>query len=168
MKRLLSFALVLLFLITAPGCTLLGLEKHTNTVPDSLGAEKVFTCHLLSVTLTDEFTEKKSQIGFDGYYVSEFCGVMVKMEPFSLMEGFEDETLEEYLSAVIFNNAENASPEEKDGLVYYRYNHNGNTGWNFAFKGSDAFYLIQFICREDHAPELEDFFFTAAKSVTVR
>ena len=168
MRRILSFALVLLFCFAASGCTLLGLEKHTNTVPDSLGEEKVFTCEGLTITLTDQFQEQKSQMGFDGYYASAFSGVMVKAEPFSLEEGLENETLAEYIGNVIENNGEDAAPEEKEGLVFYRYNNGGNAGWNYAFKGTDAFYLVQFICREDHASELEDFFFNAAKSIAVK
>lgn len=170
MKKLITFVLIAVFCITAPGCTLLGLEKHTNTAPDeaSLGAEKVFTCDGLSITLTDLFREKNSQMGFDGYYVSEFCGVMVKIEPFSLKEGFENETLTEYIENVIENNGQDAVPEEKDGLVYYRYYNGGNAGWNFAYKGSDAFYLVQFICREDHETKLSDAIFSFAGSVTVR
>ena len=109
-----------------------------------------------------------SHMGFDGYYVSEFCGVMVKIEPFSLKEGFENETLTEYIENVIENNGQDAVPEEKDGLVYYRYYNGGNAGWNFAYKGSDAFYLVQFICREDHETKLSDAIFSFAGSVTVR
>lgn len=170
MKRILSLALILLICITVPGCKLLGLEKHSLVAPDedSMGESKTFSGDGYSVTLTDQFVEKDSQMGFDGYYVSEYCGVMVLVEPFSLEEGLEDESIAEYIQNVIHNNGQDAAPEEKDGLTYYKYYRGGNVGWNFAYKGSDAFYLVQFICVEAHESKLSNAVFTFAESVAVR
>lgn len=165
-----AFIIILAVLLCLPvfGCGLF-LERHTNIPPnaDTIGEDKVFYGDGYTITLTDDFAEKQSHQGFDGYYVSTFCGVMVKKEPFSLAERLKDESLADYMKNVIRNNNENTEPVEEVGLVYYRYYNGGNAGWNFGFKGSDAFYLVQFICREDHETALKNFIFSFAKSVKV-
>ena len=168
MKRIIALALILLICLPFAGC-IFGAEQHTNVAPDkdSIGAEKVFKGDGYSITLTDRFNEKESTQGFDGYYVADFCGVMVKIEPFSLADYLEGESVAEYLRAVAQNNGHDAEISEEDGLTYYRYYRSGNAGWEFAYKGSDAFFLVQFICREDHEEALNDFIMGFAKSVIV-
>jgi hypothetical protein len=92
---------------------------------------------------------------------------MIKIEPFTLKDGLENETVTEYIANVIKNNRTDAKPEEKDGLVFYRYQREGMCGWNFAFKGEKAFYLVQFLCREADESELEELFFSIAKTIKV-
>ena len=92
---------------------------------------------------------------------------MIKIEPFTLNTRFADETPKEYLQDVIRNNNSDAQPEERDGLIFYRYRRDGMCGWNFAFKGDTAFYLVQFMCREADESELTDLFFAFAKSMTI-
>ncbi len=68
---------------------------------------------------------------------------------------------------MIRNNNSDAQPEERDGLIFYRYRRDGMCGWNFAFKGDTAFYLVQFMCREADESELTDLFFAFAKSMKI-
>ena len=131
------------------------------------GESKEFTGDGWKITLTDRFTEAESEMGFDGYYTSPYCGVMILKEPFSLQKGLEDQTLEEYIVCVMENNNQAGHGLEMDGLIYYRYTRDGRSGWNYAFKGSEAFYLVQFICRDEDTEQLEDLIFFFAKSVTV-
>lgn len=131
------------------------------------GKRKVFTGDGYQITLTEQFAEQKSEMGFDGYYTSYFAAVMIKIEPFTLKTGLEDETIEEYVTGVIQNNQTDAKPEERDGLVFYRYQRNGMCGWSFAFKGAKAFYLVQFLCRDVDASELEELFFTIADTIQI-
>ena len=131
------------------------------------GKSKVFAGDGYQITLTEQFSEQKSEMGFNGYYTSYFGAVMIKIEPFTLKAGLADKTLTEYMQDVIRNNASDAQPEERDGLVYYRYHRSGMCGWNFAIKGEDAFYLVQFMCREADESELTDLFFAFAKSMTL-
>ena len=119
------------------------------------------------ITLTDRFSEQKSEKGFDGYYTADFGAVMIKIEPFTLKAGLADKTLTEYMENVIRNNSSDAQPEERDGLIFYRYRRSGMCGWNYAMKGEDAFYLVQFMCREADESELTDLFFAFAKSMTI-
>ncbi len=131
------------------------------------GISKVFSGDGYQITLTEQFSEQKSEKGFDGYYTSYFGAVMIKIEPFTLKAGLADKTLTEYIQDVIRNNSSDAQPEERDGLIFYRYRRSGMCGWNFAFKGDTAFYLVQFMCREADETELAELFFAFAKSMTI-
>ncbi|MBO6060797.1 MAG: hypothetical protein J6P98_01590 [Clostridia bacterium] len=169
MKKTIALIMILLFCLPASGC-IFGLEKHTNTAPgaNEFGEGKVFTGEGYTVTLTDKFEERKSSQGFDGYYVSSFCGVMVKKEPFASAEGRKNLNLSQYLVSVAENNEHKATVTEEDGLTYYRYYRDGNAGWLFGFEGEDSYYLVQFVCREDHEEALNDQIFAFARSVTVK
>lgn len=142
-------------------------SSDTGFLNGKYGKSKVFTGDGYQITLTEQFTEQKSEMGFDGYYTSYFGGVMIIVEPFTLEKGLADETVEEYVANVIKNNRTDAQPEERDELVFYRYKRDGLCGWNFAFKGDKAFYLVQFLCRDVDASELEELFFTLAKMMKV-
>ena len=137
----------------------------------SIGKSKVFRRDGFTITLTDLFREQKSEMGFYVYYNSPFCGVMILKEPFSMQEGLEDESLVEYVEHVIRNNGHDTHPIETDGLIYYRFSNPypdfSTSGTSYCFKGSDAFYIFQFICLETDAERLADTIFFFAKSVTV-
>ena len=141
--------------------------NDTGILNGKYGKSKVFAGDGYQITLTEQFSEQKSEMGFDGYYTAYFGAVMLKIEPFTLKKGWENETVAEYIAGVIKNNRTDAKPEEKDGLVFYRYQRDGMCGWNFAFKGEKAFYLVQFLCREADASELEELFFSIAKTIKV-
>ncbi len=149
-----------------------GLDVVKEINPDgSLGKSKTFTGDGFTITLTDLFREQTSEMGFDAYYNSPFCGVMVLKEPFSLQEGMEEETLTEYVESVIKNNGNDAQPQEKDGLVFYRYSNPDPeydmSGYSYSFKGSDAFYIVQFVFLTSDGENLADTIHAFAKSVTV-
>lgn len=131
------------------------------------GKSKVFAGDGYQITLTEQFSEQKSEMGFSGYYTAYFGAVMIRIEPFTLEAGFADKTLTEYMENVIRNNNSDAQPEERNGLIFYRYRRDGMCGWNFAFKGDTAFYLVQFMCREADESELTDLFFAFAKSMKI-
>ena len=146
----------------------LDVVKEINS-DGSLGKSKSFSGD--GFTLTDLFREQESETGFDAYYNSPFCGVMVLKEPFSLEEGLKDKTLTEYVESVIKNNGHDTQPQEKDGLVYYRYSNPDPdydmSGYSYSFKGSDAFYIFQFVCLTSDADDLADTIHAFAKTVTV-
>ena len=137
----------------------------------SIGRSQVFEGDGYTITLRNIFREQESEMGFDAYYNSSVCGVMVLKEPFSLEEGLQDMPLVEYVEGVIQNNGHDAHPLETDGLIYYRYSreYSGQpvSGWSYSFKGSDAFYVFQFVCLASDAEKLADTIFFFAKSVTV-
>ena len=135
---------------------------------DSIGEPKTFQKDGIRLTLTDQFTEQESELGFYAYYVSNFSGVVVLKEDFSLEEGLADHSLEQYVRNVIANNGHtDVEPQNKDGLWFYVSDSNGVRRYSYSYKGSNAFWIVQFLCMTSDAPQLEDLFFLWANSVEV-
>ena len=153
---------MLLISLILAGCTILIHEES------EVGSEKEFEKNGITIVLTDKFREQKSQMGFDPYYVSNFCGVMVLKEDFSLEEGLENESLEEYIRNVIKNNGHtDIEPQHKDDLWFYEKNEGAQTYFAYCYKGSEAFYFVQFGCMTADIPVMEEIIHEWAKSVEV-
>ena len=67
---------------------------------DSIGEPKKFENDGFAITLTDKFKEQTSEMGFDAYFVTDFCGVVVLREEFTLEEGLAEMSLEKYITNV--------------------------------------------------------------------
>ena len=165
MKKITTLFVVISFCISLCGCfnrTLIDPNR------DSKVEDKVFKGAGIVITLTNEFVEKESELGFDAYFVSDYCGVVVLKEDFSLKAGMSDLTVEEYINNVIDNNGhKNIEPQCREDLWFY-VNSNGSTQiYSYSFKGTDAFYIVQFICMMADVPILEEVFFSWAQSVKV-
>lgn len=132
--------------------------------------EKTFTKSGMSITLTDKFYEK-DVVNYTATYGSTDVAIMALKEEFSLLEGLENLSLEDYAQLVIENNKKDISVEKKDGLTYFLYEAeaNGKTYSYFScvYKGTDAFWLIQFSTVADQYEKKSDQLITWAKSVTV-
>ena len=78
-------------------------------------------------------------------------------------------TLNEYAKLVITANSLTATAAEEDGLVYFTYekSNNGKDYKYYAtvFKGTDAYWLIQFACEVDDFDKFLPDFQKWAKSV---
>ena len=85
------------FLIPAPA-------EPTPVDPADLGAPQTFSKAGITLHLTDKFKEEQSERGFDAYYTTDYCGVVVLKEPFTLEEGLAERPLEQYIKNVIENN----------------------------------------------------------------
>ncbi len=166
MKKRLAFAAMLLAVcLLFSGCL-----TGFMFIPDSgsVGEPKTFEKDGISITLTDRFTEQVSQRGFYAYYVTDFSGVVVLREEFSLQEGLAGQSLEEYVSGVIANNGHtDIEPQNRDGLWYYSGEEGATTNYSFSYKGSDAFWIVQFMCMTSDAARYEDQIFLWASSVEV-
>lgn len=164
-KRIVIFSFLLSFSLLLCGCL-----PPVMIIPDndSIGEPQTFEKDGIKLTLTDRFVEKESERGFDAYYVSNFCGVVVLKEEFTLEEGLADRSLEEYITNVITNNGHtDIKPQNKDGLWFY-VKESGNTRcYSYCFKGSEAFWIVQYLCMTSDAPVLEDMFILWAQSVEV-
>ena len=166
MKKLLAIISLLL------SCSLLlcGCFPKILIVPDNytIGESKIFEKEGIKLTLTDNFIEKESELGFNAYYVSSFCGVVVLKEEFSLEEGLADCSLEEYIGNVIANNGHtDIEPQNQDDLWFYVRKDNVTRCYSYSYKGSNAFWIVQFLCMASDAHELEDQFYLWANSVEV-
>ena len=135
---------------------------------DSIGEPRKYQKDGLTITLTDRFKEQESELGFDAYYTSDFGAVMVLKEEFTLEEGLAEKELSEYIKSVIANNGHtDIQPKNRDGLWYY-YKDNGNLRYySYCFKGTDAFWIVQFGCFKSQVVMMEDQIFFWAKSVEV-
>ena len=153
MKKALLPALLLTLCLLMSSCFLV-VSRPVQSVPvdpQNLGEAKTFSKAGITLQLTDRFEEEVSQLGYDGYYTSDFCGVVVIREPFSAEEGLSEKTPEAYLQAVIDHNGhQNIRPQQADGLWFYvNYNNSAvRCVYSYAYKGSDAFYVVQYILNQ--------------------
>ncbi len=131
---------------------------------------KAFSTEGMTITLTDAFEEASYQ-GFTQCYESNAVAVFTLKEAFSLMEGLEGWTLEEYAQVVAQNNGMNASDlRNEQGILFFSYVTQGGDGQDYYYvitlhKSSDAFWLIQFATPASNQEKLHDQFITWAASV---
>ena len=157
--KIFLFTICVVLLIGACSCS--SLTKPTA---------KDFTKAGATITLTDKFMEQELATQ-TAYYVSQTSIVTTLKEEFSLFKGTEYEvmTLKEYADLVIDANTLKASAAEKDGLVYFTYEKsmNGKDYKYYAtvFKGTDAYWLIQFACEVKNFDKFLPDFEGWAKSV---
>ena len=167
MKRIICFALSMMLVCYC----LCGCLPNIMLIPsnDVIGDPKSFEKDGLTMTLTDKFTEQKSEVGFDAYFVSDFCGVVVLKESFTLQKGLSEMSTEDYINNVIKNNGHtDVVAQEKDGLWFYEKNSDARYSQSYSYKGSDAFWIVQFICDSANKKNLKDTFYLWAQSVEVK
>ena len=159
MKKILSLALALVMLVTFASC---GEANPKN-----------FSAQGMTVTLTDAFKEN-TQAGYTVCYESSDVAVFILKESFSIQPGVENLTLDEYAELVRQSNA-SRSPSaitKQDGFHSMEYtflNEQENQTYSYfctMFKGTDAFWLVQFACKEGDYDSYKDTFLGWAKTVT--
>lgn len=167
MKKIISFVL-LLSLLSVSLCSCFS-KMIILPSKNEIGETKTFTKDKITLTLTDKFEEKDSELGFYAYYSSSFCGVTVTKEDFTLEEGLAEKALLDYAKGVMDNNGHSGEPFEKDGLIYYKYvrQDTGTCGYAYCYKGSNEFYIVQFLISSANESKLSDQIFFWAKSVKV-
>lgn len=151
--------LLLLIVVAVTGCALLEPE------------EKTFTDKGMSITLTDDFTEK-DLVSTTVYFESMDAVVTGLKEEFSTLEEAgltKDSIVEDYAKAVAYNNKKEDEIKTEDGLTYFTYTSdvNGKTYFYIAsmYKSNDAFWLFNFACDSSDQEQFENTFKTWAKSV---
>ncbi|MBR5279268.1 MAG: hypothetical protein IKU23_08445 [Clostridia bacterium] len=167
MKKIILFTAFLLSI----SCLLCGCFPDVMYIPDEsyIGQAKKFEKDKFSILLTDKFAEEESQRGFDAYFVADFCGVVVIKEEFTLEEGLAEKSLEEYTISVIANNGHaNITPQTEDGLWFYERTTDSSYARSYCFKGTDSFWIVQFLCSQSDAQSLKDTFYLWAQSVEVK
>lgn len=132
---------------------------------------KTFSADGMSITLTSEFKETKMQ-NFTACYDSSKVAVFALKESFSLLEGFEDYTLEQYGNIVMSGNGlTSVSLKTTDGLTYFEYDYKNTADnkeyqyYSFIYKADDAFWLIQFATYKNDAAKYFDEIIDWASSV---
>ncbi len=131
---------------------------------------QVFSDNGMSVTLTNEFQPVQAE-GHTHCYESPRVAVFALKEEFTLMEGFETYTLEQYRDLVITNNGISATLKDEDGLKGFAYDYTNPATLDsyhyvsFVYKTQDAFWLVQFVTMEEDADDYKADIATWAKSV---
>lgn len=152
------------FLIPAPA-------GPTPVDTSDLGTPQTFEKAGITLHLTDKFKEEQSELGFDAYYTADYCGVVVLKEPFTLEEGLAAVSIEQYIKDVIENNGHtNIHPQHSDGLWYY-VNYNNSSYccvYSYAYKGTDAFYVVQYIINIVDEETLKSVIHDWAKATSVK
>jgi hypothetical protein len=138
-------------------------------------AEKTFTRDGLTITLTDEFTEKDDLDGQTVYFEALRYIATALKEEFSMFEEFGIDagnmSIDEYAELVVEVNGFNTSVVKKDGLTTFKYEASVG-GQDFTYfatvhKSADAFWLVQFFCETKNYASFESKFIEWAKSVKV-
>lgn len=155
--------LLLVFALALSGCSFGPKEDLAVSVED------------LEITLDTGFKHIEQE-GFTSCYSSSQISVFFLREDFDLFktdnEENSDMSLKEYLELVIKANNKDTSPVEENGLTYFSFiNQNKGTDYFykvFAYKGSRAFWLVQFAVKESQIDKYEEQIDTFAKSVIVK
>ena len=159
MKKIISCLLAVLILFSFAAC--------------ATGAEKEFTSNGMTLTLTDEFRETTYE-GYTVCYESKDVAVFVLKESFSLQAGLGDMSIDDYAELVYKANASKSPSDisKEDGLISFEYsflNEQENQTYSYysaMYKGTDAFWLVQFACKEDLYEAKRPTFIEWAKTVT--
>ena len=130
-------------------------------ISESPAEPETFTKDGMSITLTDDFRETPAE-GFLTAYESKDVAVFVIKEEFSLLEGSEDYSAEDYAQLIIdANGFEDAKVKTYKDLTYFNYDyHNPDTKttyeyFSYAYKSDDAFWLVQFATPEEYVGDNE-------------
>ena len=140
----------------------------------SAGKTKTFSKEGMSIVLPGNFVEG-DRVNTTAYYSSTKAAISIIKDEFLMLEmanlQIGDLTLEKYAALVIENNNHNAVVEKQNGLVCFEYQlptDKESTCFAMVFKGKDAFWLVQFVCKNVN---FEDYkaneFVTWAKSFSI-
>lgn len=134
--------------------------------------EKDFSKAGMTITLTEDFTEKEV-VSQTVTYASMDEVVMALKEEFTLFEQInmdpQTTTLEQYFDLIKTNNKAQWELKEEDGLKCFTYDNTGN-GKDYSYlgvilKGNDAFWLFQFSCEKANFDSKKADFMKYAKSI---
>ena len=124
----------------------------------------------MSITLNENFSEEELE-NFTVCYGSRREVVICLKEPFTLLAGSENYTLEQYGQLVLQTNGmTDFQVQTQDGITYFEYESETDQGTFYYLctlhKATDAFWMIQFAVDSDEAEAAIPDFFTWAKSVS--
>lgn len=134
---------------------------------------KSFSKAGLSILLTDDFIETDI-INQTVCYQSKSTVVTVLKQEYTLLEdagSSRNITLTQFAQMALDNNKKTAEILQTGDFVHFRYNSASNgkeyTLLAFVFRGSNAFWLVQFGCESKYYDKNKNQFFDWAKTITV-
>ena len=149
MKKIISaFVLICVLVSVLCGCSLLSAKS---------GSDKEFSGEGLTITLTDNFRTAEIE-GYTLCYDSFDVAVYALKENFEVFEnaGLDNVTLDDYKGYVLDANSKYSPKEDNsfDGLTVLRYEsyiEAKKTNFTYfvsLYKGTDAFWIVNFMCLE--------------------
>lgn len=134
---------------------------------------KDFTAEGMQITLTAEYR----QVSLEGMTVSyerDDSAVLALKEPFTLMDGFAECTLEDYFQMIRQANGmdDTTKLQQSQGVNFFEYrsevDEEGSVYYYLCaiYKGPDAFWMVHFSCPATKADDYRDDFLSWAGSVT--
>ena len=124
----------------------------------------------IEITLTDEFID----VSDENYcFATEDVVVLIMEEDFSLVDGIEELSVEEYavlVSEPIKEEYNGSELQSLDGIPYFEYTYDGDEldepfyYMVFIYKGEDSFWLINFATPTSEKDAYRDSFFEWAKT----
>ena len=132
---------------------------------------KTFSASGMSIVLTDRFVEEAPD-GPDFTAYAENVAVSALKESFTLADGLADMSLDEYADIVCKNNGlSDKDILSGEAVRFFEYDSDadGKTFhyWVYLFKGSDAFWIFNFVSLKKDAPSLSSSVSEWAESVKV-
>ena len=131
---------------------------------------KTFTAEGMSITLNENFSKDAVDM-FTACYSSGETAVLALKESFSLMDGLENYTLEQYGQLVLQTNGmTDFQLQTQDGITFFEYESETDQGTFYYLstlhKGPDAFWMVQFACDVADADDYLPYFLQWAKSIS--
>ena len=138
--------------------------------------DKKFSVDGMTITLNSNFekVDVDKEHKYDASYGSEEVAVLVLKEEFSLVEGFEDYTLEEYAELLVEANGLSSDVKIKDGMTFFDYQKKSSKDQKiyryraYVYKSDDAFWMIQFAIETKNYDDYADSIDEWARSVSFK
>lgn len=169
-KKGMKKGLVVLLVAMIVGLIVGGVVGY-NLVGQNSQQEKVFTAEDMSITLNGSFRKTEYE-GYTVVFDSQNVAVFALKEPFTLAEGLESYSVQDYRALLIqANGISYYQSKQQDGLYWFEYNYTDpNSGdiyhyYTYSYKASDAFWMIQFALLDAKTAEYEDLIHQWAGSV---
>ena len=135
---------------------------------------KNFPCRDLTITLNENFTEKKMS-GFDAYYVSEYVifSAVEETEEDLQYAGYEITNLSGYCSEILNQNNVSSDKLKSRRDYYYFSNTSVKSGAKYTyvhcmFQGHNSYWICEFVCKTKDYDKYKDDIFKWADSISIK
>ena len=161
MKKILALITVIVMSLSLASCSLFDVRNSPK---------KTFEADGMSITLTTAFSEEDYE-GYTACYDSHQVAVFVLKED---VDDFEDGlTLEEYADLLVLANADSGAEKSKEkDMITMEYeavsgeDNEKYTYFGVVYEGSDAFWMVQFVCKSSKYEDFKPDFIKWAESVS--
>lgn len=167
-------AIVILGILALTGVSLAANLLPNYLVKKQRSQPQTFSDEGMQITLTKAFQETDvAEYGFTLGYASDDTAIYILKEEFSLSDGFENLSLDQYAQLVIANNPNlgNGTPNHEQGFTIYEYTTiSQEDGKPYSYlivflKGPDAFWMFEFSTHANQAEEMRQTYLDYAATI---